>query len=173
LRLEWAQLAEDDRLRVEEVAYWPGLERAERDDFNATRTLAEIVAWWFKQLDGDATALARAAMRNMVRATLIHAAMGDPTEILQGNVQVPPRKFISGELLRLQLNRAPKPGTMLQLLDPQQRVIALLNVDDHDEKGTVARISQLTNLSQTNLQITTQFRVVASKATAQFNQSKK
>jgi len=172
LRLEWAQLAEDDRLRVEEVAYWPGLERAERDDFNATRTLAEIVAWWFKQLDGDATALARAAMRNMVRATLIHAAMGDPTEILQGNVQVPPRKFIAGELLRLQLNRAPKPGTMLQLLDPQQRVIALLNVDDHDEKGTVARISQLTHLSQTNLQITTQFRVVASKATAQFNQSK-
>lgn len=173
LRLEWAQLAEDDRLRVEDVAYWPGLERAERDDFNATRTLAEIVAWWFKQLDGDATALGRAAMRNMVRATLIHASMGDPAEILQGNVQVPPKRFISGALLRLQLNRPPKPGTLLQLLDPQQRVIALLNVDDHDEKGTVARISQLTHLSQTNLQITTQFRVVASKATAQFNQSKK
>lgn len=173
LRLEWAQLAEDDRLRVEDVAYWPGLERAERDDFNATRTLAEIIAWWFKQLDSDATTLARTAMRNMVRATLIHAAMGDPNEILQGNVQIPPRRFNPGELLRLQLNRAPKPGTLLQLLDPQQRVVALLNVDDHDDKGTVARITQLTLLTQTNLQITTQFRVVASKATAQFNQSGK
>lgn len=173
LRLEWAQLAEDDRLRVEDVRYWPGLDRAERDDFNATRTLAEIIAWWFKQLDGDASALARSAMRNMVRATLIHASMGDPNEILQGNVQVPPRRFLSGELLRLQLNRAPKPGTLLQLLNPQQQVIALLNVDDHDDKGTVARITQLTQLSQTNVQITSQFRVVASKATAQFSQLKK
>lgn len=173
LRLEWAQLAEDDRLRVEDVRYWPGMDRAERDDFNATRTLAEIINWWFKQLDGDASALARSAMRNMVRATLIHASMGDPNEILQGNVQVPPRRFLSGELLRLQLNRAPKPGTLLQLLDPQQRVVALLNVDDHDDKGTVARITQLTQLTQTNLQITTQFRVVASKTTAQFNQSRK
>ena len=173
LRLEWAQLAEDDRLRVEDAAYWPGLERAERDDFNATRTLAEIVAWWFKQLDRDATALARTAMRNMVRAILIHASMGDPNEILQGTVQIPPRRFNAGELLRLQLNRTPRPGTLLQLLDPQQRVVALLNVDDHDNKGTVARITQLTQLAQTNLQITTQFRVVASKSTAQFNQSRK
>ncbi len=172
LRLEWAQLAEDDRLPVERVELWPGLDRAERDDFNATRTLAEIVAWWFKQLDGDALASARSAMRNMVRATLIHASMGDPAEILQGIVQVPPRRFIPGELLRLQLNRAPKPGVLLQLLDNNSRVVALLNVDDHDHKGTVARITQLTHDQSVNLQITTQFRVVASKATAQFSQAK-
>ncbi|ACE84236.1 hypothetical protein [Cellvibrio japonicus] len=172
LRLDWAQLAEDDRLPVEEVARWPGLERAERDDFNATRTLAEIVAWWFKQLDGDATATARAAMRNMVRATLIHASMGDPNEILQGNVQMPPRRFIPGELLRLQLNRTPRTGTLLQLLNPQQQVVALLNVDDHDERGTVARITQLTQDLPGNLQLTTQFRVVASKSTGQFAQLK-
>jgi hypothetical protein len=173
LRLQWAQLAEDDRLPVDRVALWPGLERAERDDFNATRTLAEIIAWWFKQLDSDATATARSAMRNMVRATLIHAAMGDPAEILQGSVQVPPRRFLSGELMRLQLNRAPKLGTLLQLLDTQQRVVALLNVDDHDDKGTVARITQITNASlPNNALVTTQFKVVANKSTMQFSQTK-
>ncbi len=168
LRLQWAQLAEDDRLRVEDVSYWPGLDRAERDDFNSTRTLAEIIAWWFKQLDGDATAMARATMRNMVRAIVIHSSMGDPSEILQGTVQVPPRRFLAGEMLRLQLNRAPKTGTVLHLMDTQQRVIALLNVDDHDDSGTVARITKLTELSVSNLEITTQFKVVANKATAQF-----
>ena len=166
IRLEWAQLAEDDRLRVEQVEYWPSLERAERDDFNSTRTLSEIVAWWFKQLTPDASAVAKSALRNLVRATLIHASLGDPAEILQGSVQVPPRRPIAGELMRLQLNRAPKPGTLLQLLDPQQRVVALLNVDDHDDKGTVARITQVT---QTDIRITTQYRVVASKSTQQFS----
>jgi len=45
-------------------------------------------------------------------------------------------------------------------------VVALLNVDDHDDKGTVARITQVT---QTDIRITTQYRVVASKSTQQFS----
>jgi hypothetical protein len=170
LRLQWAQLAEDDRLTVERVAQWPGLERAERDDFNSTRTVAELVAWWFRQLGANASAPSVTAMRNMIRATLIHASLGEPAEILQGTVQIPPRFFGLGEPLRLQLNRVPKPGTLLQLMDQQQRVVALLNVDDHDEKGTIAKISQLTvNTALKDLRITTQFKVVASKATSQFN----
>ncbi len=163
LRLQWAQLAEDDRLNVERVELWPGLERAESDDFNSTRTLAELVAWWFRQLDANASAAARSAMRNMIRAALIHSSLGDPAEILHGTVQVPPRRLDLGEVLRVQLNRAPKAGTVLQLLDVNQRVVALLNVDDHDAKGTVAKISQVT---QPNILVTTQFRVVASKATS-------
>ncbi|HWV14425.1 MAG TPA: hypothetical protein VN030_03255 [Cellvibrio sp.] len=164
IRLQWAQLAEDDRLSVERVELWPGLERAEREDFNSTRTLSEIVAWWFRQLDSDASAAARSAMRNMIRATLIHASLGDPAEIIHGLVKVPPRRLLLGEGLRVQLNRAPRVGSVLQLLDPQERVIALLNVDDHDDKGTLVKISQVT---QKEVLVTTQFRVVASKATGQ------
>lgn len=173
LRLQWAQLAEDDRLPVDRVEQWPGLERAERDDFNSTRTLAELIAWWFRQLNSNTTAPTLSAMRNMIRATLIHASLGDPAEILQGAVQIPPRRLDLGESLRLQLNRVPKPGTLLQLLDPQQRVVALLNVDDHDDKGTIAKISQVVIKNSVanpvkDLRITTEYRVVASKATAKF-----
>lgn len=164
IRLQWAQLAEDDRLSLERVELWPGLERAEREDFNSTRTLSELVAWWFRQLDSDASAAARSAMRNMIRAALIHSSLGDPAEIIQGSVQVPPRRLLLGEGLRLQLNRPPRVGTVLQLLDTQQRVIALLNVDDHDDKGTFAKITQVT---QKDAFVTTQFKVVASRATAQ------
>ncbi len=71
----------------------------------------------------------------MLRATIIQSALGDPTEILQGQVQVPPRRLALGEPLRLKLNRAARPGTVLQLMSPRQEVVALLNVDDDDEKG--------------------------------------
>ena len=164
IRLQWAQLAEDDRLPVERAELWPGLERAEREDFNATRTLSELVAWWFRQLDNDASSTAKSAMRNMIRAALIHASLGDPAEIIHGTVQVPPRRLVLGEGLRIQLNRNAKIGTVLQLMDTEQRVIALLNVDDQDDKGTFAKITQVT---QKDALVTTQFSVVASKATAQ------
>lgn len=164
IRLQWAQLAEDDRIVVTAVNKWPGLERAEADDFNATRTLSELVDWWFRQLDGSASSSGQSAMRNMIRAILIYSALGDPSEIVQGEVQVPPRKLDIGESLRLRLNRMPKPGTVLQLLDPQQKVIALLNIDDHDEQGTLANI---THVNQKSAIINTNYRVVASKLTKQ------
>jgi hypothetical protein len=162
VRLLWQQFAEDDRLLVEQVERWPGLERAERDDFIATRTLAELVAWWFRQLDQDASAQARSAMRNMIRAAVIHSALGDPTEILQGQVHMPPRRLAVGEPLRIKLNRPAKPGTILQLMDQQQRLVAMLNVEDDDDKGTIANITRVTYSSAS---ITTAYRVVASKAT--------
>ena len=164
IRLQWAQLAEDDRIVVTAVNRWPGLERAEADDFNATRTLSELVDWWFRQLDGSASSSGQSAMRNMIRAILIYSALGDPSEIVQGEVQVPPRKLDIGESLRLRLNRMPKPGTVLQLLDPQQKIIALLNIDDHDEQGTLANI---THVNQKSAIINTNYRVVASKLTKQ------
>lgn len=161
LRLQWAQLAEDDRLRVNSVAHWPGLERAERRDFNTTRTLQELVAWWFRQLHDQPSADARSAARNMVRACLVQAALGDPAETLKGEVSVPPRRLVPGELLSVNLNRRPRLNETLQLLDRQQRPVAWLQVDDHDQGGTRARIARV---SQKSARVAAGFRVVASKA---------
>ncbi len=141
LRLDWGNTADADRLPVDQPGRWPGLALAEDADFNATRTLVELVAWWFAQLDADASGAARTAMRNFVRACLVLAATDDPQQMLQGRVKSLPQRFAPGALMRLQLNREPLPGAMLQLFDAQQRVIALLRVDDHDEGGSVARIT--------------------------------
>jgi hypothetical protein len=162
LRLLWGQLAEDDRLRVEDVSWWPGLQDAERDDFNAIRTVSELIAWWFRQISADASASSRSACRNMIRALLIHASLGDPQEILRGNVHVPPRLTRVGERLQVKLNRNPEPGTRLQLLDPDQHVVALLAVEDHTPSGTQVSI---VNLVQPEARINTRFTVVATKRT--------
>lgn len=162
VRLQWGQLAEDDQIRVEDVSWWPGLERAEADDFNATRTVAELISWWFRQLATDASANSRSALRNLVRAVLIHASLGDPQEIVRGNVHVPPRLARVGERLQVKLNRAPAPGTRLQLLDPDQRVVAVLAVEDHTPDNTQVNII---DLMDPNIRINTRFSVVANKRT--------
>lgn len=156
-RLDWGNAADADRLAVEQPERWPGLLRAESDDFNATRTLVELVGWWFAQLDADASGAARTAMRNFVRGCLVLAAGDDPQQLLQGRIKTLPPRFAPGALLRLQLNREPPPGALLQLFDGEQRVIGLLRVDDHDEGGTVARVAQVYDgaaLLSTALQVT-------------------
>lgn len=162
LRLQWGQLAEDDQIRVEDVSWWPGMERAEADDFNAARTVSELIAWWFRQLAGDASAASRSAMRNMIRAVLIHASLGDPQEIIRGNVHVPPRLAVIGESLQVKLNRPPAPGTRLQLLDTEQRVVAVLAVEDHSPQSTRVKI---VDMLQSNVKINSRFSVVANKLT--------
>jgi hypothetical protein len=157
IRLQWGQLAEDDRIRVEDVSWWPGLERAEQDDFNATRTLAELISWWFKQLDSDASSASHNAMRNMIRATLIFASLGDPQEIIRGTVFSPPRLTLTGERFRVKLNRQILPGTRLQLLDTNQQVAAELSVEDHSPDSTQVRII---NVVQANVKINARFAVV-------------
>ncbi|MEQ5801097.1 hypothetical protein [Halomonas sp. H10-9-1] len=157
LRLQWGQLAEDDRLRVEQVGWWPGLERAEQDDFNATRTIAELIDWWFRQLSDDADAASHHAMRNMIRASLIFASLGDPQEIVRGTVFVPPRVARPGERFRVQLNRAVLPGVKLQLLDLNQQVAAELTVEDHSPDSTQVRILDLV---QPDLTVDSRFAVV-------------
>lgn len=162
VRLQWGQLAEDDQIRVEDVSWWPGLEQAEADDFNATRTVAELIDWLFRQLASDASANSRGALRNLVRALLIHASLGDPQEILRGKVLVPPRLARVGERLQITLNRAPAPGTRLQLLDPDQRVVAVLAVEDHGPDSTRVNI---VDLVQTDIRINTGYSVVGTKLT--------
>ncbi|MEY2689233.1 MAG: hypothetical protein RL375_3432 [Pseudomonadota bacterium] len=143
LRLTWAAAAEADTLPVDTPERWPGLERAEAADFNAVRTLVELVGWWFRQLDGDAAGASRTAMRHLVRACLLLAAGDDPDQLLQGRVSLPPARLRVGETLRLQLNRVPTPGALLQLTDDQQRVVGTLRVDDHDVNGTLARFTSV------------------------------
>ncbi|MCK9986912.1 MAG: hypothetical protein AzoDbin1_03384 [Azoarcus sp.] len=143
IRLQWSTLAEANRLAVETPERWPGIADAEERDFNGVRTLVELVAWWFRQLDTDASGVARTAMRNLVRACLLLAASDDPRQLIQGTLKTIPGRFRIGEALRLTLNREAAPGTLLQLFDDGQRVIATLRVDDHDDQGTVASVASI------------------------------
>ena len=157
LRLAWSGAAEVDRLPVEAPERWPDIASAENQDFNGTRTLVELVAWWFRQLDADASAEARTTMRHLVRACVLLAAGDDPQQLLQGQLQtVPGRVLRPGERLRLDLNREPARGALLHLLDADQRVIALLHIDDHDAQGSVASVARVIDpgaLVSTRLQV--------------------
>ena len=160
IRLQWGQLAEDDRIRVEDVSWWPGLERAEQDDFNATRSIAELISWWFRQQSPDASAVGRSAMRNMIRSSLIFASLGDPKEIVRGRVHVPPRLPAIGERLKVKLNRAPATGTRLQLLDTSHQMVAILAVEDNSPQSTQVKIVEL---MQPLAKINTGFSVVGNR----------
>jgi hypothetical protein len=143
LRLAWAEAAEADTLAVDTPERWPGLAQAEQADFNGVRTLVELVAWWFRQLDADAAGASRTALRNLIRACMLLAAGDDPGQLLQGRIAVLPARLSVGETLRLQLNRVPPPGALLQLTDDHQRVVGELRVHDHDVQGTVARFTRV------------------------------
>lgn len=157
LRLNWGQLAEDDRIKVDNVAYWPSLETAEQEDFNATRTLSELIAWLFKQLSDDADKNSQTALRNLVRAVLIYASLGDPQELVRGKVFLPPKRSFPDERFRVNLNRRLVQGAKLNLLDENQQVAAELSVEDHDEESTEVRI---VNMVIPNLSINSRFTVV-------------
>jgi len=158
VRLQWAQLAEDDALAVDNAERWPGLERAERQQFNSVRTLVELVDWWSRQLASTASSGSRSALRNLIRAALIVSAHGDPTEIVHGTVRTPPLRLRIGEVMRVSLNREALPGTRLNLLDTQQRVVGQLRVDDNDDQGAVTSV---VSVQRTDITVDTRFAVVA------------
>lgn len=143
IRLAWAEAAENARLPVQEPERWPGLDKAEAADFNGVRTLVELVHWWFRQLDAKAAGGSRTALQNYLRAAILFAASDDPGQILRGHVATLPGRFKVGEMLRLNLNREAAPGALLALMDPDQRVVGTLRVDDHDEQGAVAVVTQV------------------------------
>jgi hypothetical protein len=140
IRLDWAVAAEADHLDVVRPERWPGLQRAEAADFNGVRTLVELADWWFRQLHAEAAGASRTALRNFVRACLLYAAQDDPRQVLRGAVKTTPTVFRAGASLRLTLNREALPGTQLELLDAQARVVGTLRVDDHDEQGAIASV---------------------------------
>jgi len=143
VRLHWGQLAEDNRLPVEAIGRWPGLKRAEEISFNTTRTLSELIEWWFKQLGSEADNEARKAMRDMIRATVIYASLGNPQEIVKGTIFSPPLRIAMGERFRVLLNRAVIPGKTLQLLSHRQEVAAELTIEENETSGTRVRITKV------------------------------
>lgn len=157
VRMNWAQLAEDDRMPLTPGVAWPGLDEAQSKDMEPARVVTTLAGWWFAQLGSAAAGQAQTAMRNMLRAVLIEAALGEPDEIVRGVIHTLPPRFKPGEILRLKLNREVRPGMNLQLLNPKQQVVGSVQIEDEDEQGAVAKITAI-NVQQTVL--TTQFTVV-------------
>jgi hypothetical protein len=149
VRLAWARAAEANTLLVETAERWPGLDKAEQASFSNTRTLVELVAWWFRQIQPNAGGTSKTAMSNFVRACLMLSVNDDPQQLLQGSVRSIPSRFRVGEVLRLTLNKEPAPGAQLQLLDTAQRVIGMLRVADHDSNGTLATITSVLDATAT------------------------
>lgn len=141
-RFDWAELAEQDQLRTDQPVTWPGfggLFGAE-DAASRLRTLVELVEWMFAQLAAEATSGGVNAVRNLVRAIIIHSAHGDAGEIARGRVLSLPARVHVGAALRVTLDREVALGTQLHLLGPTGAIAATLRVDDHDQYGTVARL---------------------------------
>lgn len=143
IRLQWAEAAELDTLNLTQPTQWPGIGQAETKDLNGIRTLVELIQWWWRQLNTNASSTSHSAVRNLIRATLMLAAADDPDQILRGNLATVPARFVVGETLRLTLNKEALPGTLMQMVNPMNLLIGTLRIDDFDEKGAVATLTQL------------------------------
>lgn len=145
VRLDWATAAELDQLDLRQPNSWPGMQQAKFNDLSEMRTLVELVNWWWRQLNDNASSAAVTALRNLLRAALMVAVGDDPKEMLHGYLQTIPVQFRAGELLRATLNRHAAIGTELQLVNERDQVVGKLHVEDADERGAVLRIAQLYN----------------------------
>ncbi len=143
IRLQWAEAAELDTLNIKQPTQWPGIGQAEAKDLNGIRTLVELIQWWWRQLTTNASSTSHSAVRNLIRATLMLAAADDPDQILRGYLATVPGRFVIGEALRLTLNKEALPGTLLQMVSPANVLIGTLRIDDFDDKGAVATLTQL------------------------------
>ncbi len=156
LRAQWAEMAETDLPILPTPSRWPGLAQAEAADFNGVRTLLELIGWWCRQLQPEASGAALTVLSNYLRACLLHAVGDDPDQAMRGQVSTLPGRFRTGELMRVKLNREAAPGALLTLMSPDQRVVSSLRVEDSDEQGAVAVITQVLAPEET---LTTAFQV--------------
>lgn len=145
LRLDWATAAELDQLDLRQPNSWPGMQQAKLGDLSEMRTLVELVNWWWRQLNENATSAAVTALRNLLRAALMVSVGDDPKEMLHGYLQAIPVRFRAGELVRATLNRHAAIGTELQLVNERDQLVGKLHVEDADERGAVLRIAQVYN----------------------------
>ncbi|MEH6443764.1 MAG: hypothetical protein V7784_07700 [Oceanospirillaceae bacterium] len=143
IRLQWAAAAELDQLIIDKPQQWPGLEQAEKQEFNTVRTIIALVQWWFRQLSAAASTHSYSALRNMIRAVLLVAAADDPNEILHGNLLSTPKVLEPGGFLRVSLNREAQIGTLLQLMDDEDQFVGTLRVEDVDDEGAVVMLMRL------------------------------
>lgn len=161
LRLDWATAAELDQLDLRQPNSWPGMQQAKLSDLSEMRTLVELVSWWWRQLNENATSAAVTALRNLLRAALMVSVGDDPKEMLHGYLQAIPVRFRAGELVRATLNRHAAIGTELQLINERDQLVGKLHVEDADERGAVLRIAQVYNTE--TVQADAQFALVGVK----------
>jgi hypothetical protein len=163
IRLEWATAAELDQLDLRNPHLWPSLQSEQQEDIGNIRSLFELINWWWRQLNEDASSASVTAVRNLLRAALMVSVGDDPQEMIHGYLQVVPAQFRSGDFLRAKLNRHAPIGTFLQLVNEKNELIGKLRVEDADENGSVVSVTQM--LRQEIIQTTSQFSVIGIKTT--------
>jgi hypothetical protein len=133
-------------LPVLSFAQWPMPSALSTSDAVTLRRLSALVNWMAAQLNSSSSAASQTALSNLVLATVMAAAYGDPGEAVTGTVASGgvPRP---GVPIRIILNRPPPIGTVLNLLDDTQTLVGTLRVEDHDALGTTASV--ITSFAQT------------------------
>lgn len=163
IRLEWATQAELDQLDLRNPYSWPGLKDEQQEDIGNVRSMIELVNWWWRQLNDNASSSSVTAVRNLLRAALMVSVGDDPKEMIHGYLQVIPSIFKAGDVLRARLNRHAPIGTLLQLVNENNQLVGKLRIEDADENGSLVSITQiLGNTSTTGM---SQFSVIGIKTT--------
>jgi hypothetical protein len=119
---------------------WPVPSGLSASDATTLRRLAALVNWIAAQLHSSSSAASQTALSNLVLATVMAAAYGDPSEAVTGTIATGGGVPRPGVPIRIILNRPPPIGTVLNLLDETQTLIGTLRVEDHDALGTTAAV---------------------------------
>jgi uncharacterized coiled-coil protein SlyX len=139
-RFAWASLARAGTLPPLAFAQWPIPAALGATGTATLRRLAGLVTWIGGQLQDAPSAAAQTALGNLVTATVIAAAYGDPDDAVTGTLASTGGVPRPGVPIRVVLNRRPPIGTVLNLLDDRQSVVGTLRVQDHDANGTTATV---------------------------------
>jgi hypothetical protein len=139
-RFAWASLARAGTLPPLSFAQWPIPAALGTTGTATLRRLAGLVNWIGGQLHDGSSAAAQTALGNLVKATVIAAAYGDPGDAVTGTVASTGGVPRPGVPIRVILNRRPPIGTVMNLLDDRQSVIGTVRVMDHDSLGTTATV---------------------------------
>ena len=143
IRLQWATAAEQDTLQLTAPQSWPQADQALAENPNAMLTLSAIIQWWFNQLIDDAKQSSVLAIGNLIRASLLISAADDPSEILHGKLSSTDTTLKLGHQIRVDLNLEAHTGTLLQVVDENNLLLATLRVDDIDNNGTLTTVTHM------------------------------
>lgn len=124
-------------------------------------TLADWHTWlallrWLNACLPDPAPNGRSALDHLIRALLLAAAHGDLALATGGRVAAS-ATLLDGQTLRLTLDRELRPGTLLDLRDPEQRLVGRLRLDDIDASGLAS--ARVVEALHGPIAVTTAFRV--------------
>jgi hypothetical protein len=146
-RFAWASEARAGTLPPLDFSQWPIPASLGTAGAGAVRRVAGLVNWMAGQLYDGSSAASQTALGNLVSASVIAAAYGDPDDAVTGTVTSTGGVPRPGVPIRVTLNRPPPIGTVMNLLDANQSVIGTLRVQDHDALGTTATV--VTSIAKT------------------------